>query len=154
MQEYLRRAAQLPIDADKIPFTLQDDEDENDRDESGSVISEATLDELARISELDDPTLTMTSSSTTSSPEWRAADASSQSNQQPLSTAGGEITIMDNAKTMGRKSSLRLPETILQQAKLRKKAQQHAVAAAAAAAAVSSGIARKDRENHSANTGL
>ncbi len=52
VQEYLRRAAQLgtditlPLDADKGSS--------HDVDGEGSVISEATLDELARLSELDD----------------------------------------------------------------------------------------------------
>ncbi|KAF6766887.1 Nucleotidyl transferase domain protein [Kalmanozyma brasiliensis GHG001] len=122
VQEYLRRAAQsgaestLPMDADK--FAPRADHD--DEDESGSVISEATLDELARLSELEG------TDSSAGSPDWRGADA-----KQPAQREESPPRPM------------RLPESVLQQAKLRK----HAQAAAAAAAAASSGIARKDREN-------
>ncbi|SOV07814.1 related to caffeine-induced death protein 1 Cid1 [Ustilago sp. UG-2017a] len=151
VQEYLRGAAQLgaepmlSIDADKLGLRSQDyaladeqdDEDSRNQHETGSVISEGTLDELARLSELDD-------ADSTASPDWRAVDASSQQNQQHSSSQGGES---EGGKTP---SSLRLPESILQQAKLRRKAQPHAVAAAAATAAASSGIARKDRENSAA----
>lgn len=155
VQEYLRRAAQLgadptlPIDADKLGLLSQehaladdqDDEESRNQHETGSVISEGTLDELARLSELDD-------ADSTASPEWRAIDASSQQNQQrdqqQPSSQGSD------AGSGKAPSSLRLPESILQQAKLRRKAQQHAVAAAAATAAASSGIARKDRENNAA----
>lgn len=149
VEEYLRRAAQLgndsalPIDADKAMFRLPgvallgdlDDEDSRNQHETGSVISEGTLDELARLSELDDLELT-------ASPEWRAVEASS-----PPQINGSEA---EANRPPSPRSSLRLPETVLQQAKMRKKVQQHAMAAAAAAAAVSSGIARKDRENNAA----
>lgn len=125
VQEYLRRAAQLgtepmlSIDADKLALRVQDDGDD---EEACSVISEATLDELARLSELDDV-------ESAASPEWRAAEASGE-----------------NVAPSPPTSSLRLPESILQQAK-RRKAQQHKQVAAAAAAAATSGIARKDRES-------
>ncbi|SAM85825.1 uncharacterized protein UBRO_20177 [Ustilago bromivora] len=151
VQEYLCGAAQLgadpmlSIDANKLGLRSQDhaladeqdDEDSRNQHETGSVISEGTLDELARMSELDD-------ADSTASPDWRAVDASSQQNQQHSSSQGGES---EGGKTP---SSLRLPKSILQQAKLRRKAQPHAVAAAAATAAASSGIARKDRENSAA----
>ncbi|SJX65068.1 related to caffeine-induced death protein 1 Cid1 [Sporisorium reilianum f. sp. reilianum] len=151
VQEYLRRAAQLgadptlSIDADKLGFRVHDDAaaggEQGDEHETGSVISEATLDELARLSELDDV-------ESSASPEWRAVDAAWSSKQESAAAVSGE-----RAPSPPR-SSLRLPESILQQAKMRRKAQQHAEAAAAAVAAVSSGIARKDRENCSASSGI
>lgn len=151
VQEYLRRAAQLgadptpSIDADKLGFRVHNDTEagveQGEEHEMGSVISEATLDELARLSELED------AESSTASPERRAVDAGWSQKQHRVAAASG-----DRAPSPPR-SSLRLPESILQQAKLRRKAQQHAEAAAAAAAAVSSGIARKDRENSTASSG-
>ncbi|GAC92856.1 hypothetical protein PHSY_000413 [Pseudozyma hubeiensis SY62] len=137
VQEYLRRAAQLgtepmlSIDADKLALRIDEDAVDEDDQDTGSVISEATLDELARLSELDD------ADSSGASPEWRAVDAAKAAN-------AGDKEVPSPPKT-----SLRLPESILQQAKMRRKA-QHAEAAAAAAAAATSGIARKDRENSTA----
>ncbi|KAJ1025870.1 hypothetical protein NDA16_002496 [Ustilago loliicola] len=152
VQEYLRRAAQLgadstlPIDADKLGLLTQehavvdeqDDEESRNQHETGSVISEGTLDELARLSELDD-------ADPTASPDWRAVDASSQQNQQRQQQPSSQGGDAEGGKAP---SSLRLPDSILQQAKLRRKAQH----AAAATAAASSGIARKDRENNNAAT--
>ncbi|SPO24231.1 related to caffeine-induced death protein 1 Cid1 [Ustilago trichophora] len=140
VQEYLRRAAQigtcdpstLPLDAEKLAFIAAHG-DEQDQDETGSVISEGTLDELARLSELEQDADSIAASS-----DWRAVDASSQQNQ-----LAGE-TVNTNKTPPSPRTSLRLPESILQQAKLRRKAQH----AAAATAAATSGIARKDRENN------
>ncbi|TKY88569.1 hypothetical protein EX895_002558 [Sporisorium graminicola] len=155
VQEYLRRAAQLgadptlPINTDKLAFRVHEDagagaEQGDDEHETGSVISEATLDELARLSEFEDV------GSSTASPEWRAVDAGWSQKQHPAQAAAASA---DTAPSPPRSSSLRLPESILQHAKMRRKAQQHAEAAAAAAAAVSSGIARKERETSTASGG-
>jgi terminal uridylyltransferase len=67
VQEYLRRAAQLGTD-----ITLPLDAEKGDEVEAeGSVISEATLDELARLSELEDDEL-----------HWRAEEEGAQARRK------------------------------------------------------------------------
>ncbi|KAN0065481.1 hypothetical protein ACQY0O_001317 [Thecaphora frezii] len=113
LQEYLRRASEN-ADVDVRSFAVDNDED------AGSVISEATLDELARIS---------------------AIEAEDGSSPQLAAVSSEKAT----AKHRSPRSSVRLPGSIIQQAKNRRKAEQEATAAAAIPANDAKDVDREEK---------
>ncbi|SPO36902.1 related to caffeine-induced death protein 1 Cid1 [Pseudozyma flocculosa] len=120
LQEYLRRASENAEPADARALGP-------DNDDASSVISEATLDELARLSALD--------SEETTSPQMMAT--------QTGKGAGAAAVPPSPPRT-----SLRLPSSIIEHAKNRRKAEQKAASAAPERGTATSAVRSKEQQGN------